>query len=248
MHLAYDEILNNYILKLQSDSKKIVGVYKQGSETLGYNDNFSDSDYSVVWRSEFPKAQLREKLARKEGFQVQVVADQEHKGTDRFIFKNKVYNVSNQLDFDFFEIYNQVLTQKVNEPKLYILGGFERGEIIYEPLNKLREYKQTVKVTSAIRANFSESRKISTQNNLESIKKATVRGHSLEFIKSLNYLLLTYAIQHYLNNDMFPNSPKWFEKDAKKFGWDNDLTQITTLLNKDLNMEKINEFLDKIVF
>ncbi len=234
-----DTILEQYLVPLQTDRLKITGVYRQGSDILGYSDEYSDKDYSVVWQGKFPSAQDRQTLAEANKFQVEVCVDQEHKGTDRFMHQNIEHNIAHQLDFNFFAIYAQVLTEKVNEPKLYILGGFERGEIIYDPQNKLAEYKQKIKVTDEVKNKFLESRALSTKNNLEALKIAASRGQSVEFVKSLNYLLLTFGIQQYLENGMFPNSPKWLERDAEKYNWDNSLIKAVHKLKKTLNFGEV---------
>jgi len=241
-----DKILNSYLLPLQTEDIRIVGAYKQGSYILGYNDELSDIDYSIVWQNEYPKKEIRENLLNKLGFEIDFMVDQDHKGTDKVRINNVKYNFSHQLDRNFFKIYEEINTEKVNEPKLYILGGFTRGEIIYDQDNKLTLYKETLKVTDKIIEMFLNSRSSSTQNNIEALRIASERSQTVEYIKSLNYLLITFSIQMYLQNNQFPVSPKWIEADALKFGWNSKLLDVIKTLKQSIpfkqTLEKLNEY------
>lgn len=241
-----DRILDTYLLKLQTKNLKIVGVYKQGSNVLGYADKYSDIDYSIVWQNEYPKKECREKLLKELGFEINFMVDQDHKGTDKVNLNKVLYNFSHQLDINFFKIYEEINTEKVNEPKLYILGGFTRGEIIYDPENKLTLYKDSLRVTDKIRNMFLSSRSASTRNNIEALKVAADRAQTVEYIKSLNYLLITFTIQTYLQNDQFPVSPKWVENDALKFGWDSKLLDVIKTLKQGIpfkqTLDQLNDY------
>jgi hypothetical protein len=54
----------------------------------------------------------------------------------------------------------------------------------------------------------------------------------VEYIKSLNYLLITFSIQLYLEND------------AVKFGWDNELLDVIKDLRQRLSFERTANKLD----
>lgn len=234
-----DFILENYIKPLEDEKNNIIGVYRQGSDILGYSDKYSDIDYSVVWLKAYPEKTIREKLLTNLNLEVSYIGDQGHKGTDKFIFNKIEHNISHRLDSNFFEIYKEVQTEKVNEPKLYILGGFKRGKIIYDPDAQLECYAEQLIVTHEIISMFKETRKNSTINNLKALNIAADRKQPVEYIKSLNYLLITFCIQFYLENKQFPMSPKWIEKDASKFGWNGQLLAVIRQLKKDLSFQEI---------
>jgi hypothetical protein len=240
-----DSILSNYLLSLQTDDLKLIGVYRQGSDILGYSDGRSDKDYSVVWKDKFPEKAQREEFLTKLGFTLLLVTDQDHKGTDRFIVNNTEYNIAHQLDNNFLSIYNELTTEKVNEPKLYILGGFVRGKVIYDPQSLLADYKNKLVVTDEIIRIFKETRKVSTENNLKALEIAAQRQQPVEYVKSLNYLLITFCIQLYLQNKQFPMAPKWIEKDAEKFGWRNGLLDVVKRLKQQLEFKEIVSDLEK---
>lgn len=234
-----DSILSEYILKLETDSNKIIGVYRQGSDILGYADKHSDTDYAVVWDKEFPNKSLREDRCSTRGFEVTWITDQAHKGTDRFEYKGTAYNIAHRLDTNFLTIYDELSKGEINEIKLYLLGGFYRGKIIYDPNNVLKEYREKLKVTDTIISSYCENNAKPIENNIESLEVAAERKQPIAYIKSLNYLLITLSIQLYLENRHWPNSPKWIEKDAQKYGWDNKLLEVIKRIKYELTFDDI---------
>ena len=241
-----DYILETYIKSLESARNRVIGVYMQGSSVLGYSDRHSDIDYSVVWENNYPDINLRKPLLKKLNLPINYIGDQDHKGTDRFIYNDVEHNVSHRLNHNFFNIYKEVQTKKVNEPKLYILGGFKMGKIIHDPNEKLKKYSEELIVTPAIVGLFKETRHNSTSNNLAALQIAAERKQSVEFIKSLNYLLLTFSIQLYLENKQFPVSPKWVENDAVKYGWKSSLLNVLKRLEAENNFEQIGILLNEV--
>jgi len=239
-------ILEKYIKPLETSGLPIIGVYIQGSSEIGYSDEYSDLDYSVVWKDNYPNENVREHLLKDLNLPISHIVDQDHKGTDRFMYNETEHNISHRLSSNFFNIYNEVQTEKVNEPKLYILGGFKRGRIIHDPSNKLMDYVANLEVTSEIVKLFKETRHNSTKNNLAALAIATKRKQPVEFIKSLNYLLITFSIQLYLENGQFPVSPKWVEKDAIKYGWKSSLLDIIKKLKTAYDFDHINNLLNNV--
>lgn len=55
-----DFVLKNYIKPLETKDYEIIGVYRQGSDILGYSDEYSDIDYSGYGR----KSTQTKKLAK----------------------------------------------------------------------------------------------------------------------------------------------------------------------------------------
>jgi hypothetical protein len=229
----------DYILPLQTQAYKVVGVYRQGSYMLGYNDEFSDNDFSVIWETDFPPVEYRKQAAKNHGLEIVFFGDQDHKGTDRFMLDGVEHNISHQKAENFFALYYQVCSNKINEVKLYILGGFSRSEIIYDDSNKLQTYKDSIPVNAKVLESYDELRKIPTQNNLQALKIAVERNQTVEALKSLNYLLLSGTIATYLQYGMYPNSPKWFEKDANKYGWQNNIVRTIKILNESTSLPLI---------
>lgn len=125
------------------------------------------------------------------------------------------------------------------------MGGFKRGNIIYDPKDVLSNYSKQLIVTTEIINLFKKSRETSTSNNLKSLEIAVHRQQPVEYIKSLNYLLITFSIQLYLEHEMLPMAPKWIEKDAKKFGWDTPLLDVIKKIKSELSFMDISKLLSE---
>lgn len=233
-------LLNTYIRKLEDDKLNLLGVWKHGSTVYGYADELSDEDYVVVWKNEYPEKEIRLNECKKAGYKTINFADKPYKGREQFEGRNIFYNVVHlPKQYGFFELYKDIQTKEINEAQLYRLGGFLRGEIIYDPQKVLQSYRDTITVTEVLRNNYKNPKESSIKNNLDNLNIAAKRKHALEYIKCLNFLLITLHTIHYLENGQFPLPVKWFEKEVTKFNWDTPLSNIVLSLKKTLPMDDV---------
>lgn len=232
-----ETLAKDYLINLEDNSYKINGFYQHGSITLGYGDEHSDIDILIVWKDKYPPKHKREDLLIKMGLEIIRISDSDMKGSDYINIKGKEYNFSHRVDISFFDKYNQALEGTINEFDIYGLGGFKNSEILFDPENKLNEFRESLVVTDELVENFNLNRKDTIINNLHDMKIASCRGHTIFFIKSLNYLLTTFHIQLYLKNKMFPITPKWIDKEASKYEWENPLIDVVKTFrdSQDLN-------------
>ena len=238
------QLLNDYILKLGNDTYKVLGVWEQGSKVYGYGDTFSDEDYVVVWENGYPKKGSRETLLRQCKVAQIKAKDHTNKASDKFSAENVTYNVVHLTgNDDFFELFKEINSAPANEDHLYRLGGFIRANILYDPQRKLKNYKDTVKVTSEILQNYKESRKSTIKNNIEWLRTSAKRKHTVDCIKCLNFLLVTLIIIQYLENNQFPIPVKWFEKESEKFGWqETNIFKVVSTIKERVPFEDIIKY------
>ncbi len=244
----HETVIEQYIKPLQQDDLKVLGIYLHGSQTLGYSDENSDIDIAVVWRYTAPKKDIREQLCKKLSFEIERLNDSDHKNSDHFLLQEKTFNVSHRISHVFFNHYDEALNGTIGEFNLYGLGGFQRGQIIYDPENKLQEYKNSLVVTPELLDKFKASRRNSITNNLADIQIAAKREQAIVFIKNLNFLLTTFGILLYLEKGQFPVVPKWIEKDMQKFGWDSKLLNLIKILNSTMPFEELSKNLANYSF
>lgn len=233
--------LNNFLTRLEVEPLKMLGLWEHGSKVYGYMDELSDQDYVIVWKNNFPTKKQRIELLEELGATNIESEDRSNKAQDKFVKDNVTYNTVHLTDKDeFFELYKKVSTETPNEDWLYRLGGFVRGHILYDPDNLLIEYKERLKVTGEITSNYKNSRKIALKNNSEWLKNASIREQPIDFIKCLNFLLITLAVIQYLENGQFPIPVKWYEKEAGKFNWtNNNLSKVIQLLKDKLPFKEV---------
>ena len=245
--LMNPKILDDYILKLEQNSYKIVGVWKQGSTVYGYSDKFSDEDWIVVWETGYPEKEKRQMVQNSLGAQIINAADTPYKGLEHFKWDGESYNIGHlPKQHGFFELFAKINNESINEDQLYRLGGFMRGEIFYDPEGKFKDYRSVVKVTPKILANYKNPRKHALETNLIMLRMAATRKHPIDFIKCLNFLLTTFHTILYLENNEFPLPVKWFEREAEKFGWKNtSLMAVVKLLKTQIPFEAVTNELTK---
>lgn len=235
-----NSVAKNYLEKLNNSGNELIGYYQHGSATLGYEDEFSDIDILVVWKEAYPNKAKRKELLEQMNIEIIRIDDKDWKGSEYVTIDGVEYNFSHRMDHLFFDTYNRALTGDISEFAIYGLGGFKRGNILYDPKNILKEYQKSLIVTEDLVNNFKENRRNSTINNLHDIEIAAKRGHTIFFIKCLNYLITTFQIQLYLENKMFPVVPKWIDKDAEKFGWESPLLEVVRETRSSVNFTDIS--------
>lgn len=237
--------LKNYVNSLETDPLTILGIWEHGSKVYGYMDEMSDQDYVIVWKNNYPTKNIRIELLEKLGAKNIESEDKSNKAQDKFVKNNITYNTVHLTDTnEFFNLYNKVSTEASNEDWLYRLGGFVRGNILYDPNNLLRNYKDTLKVSDDIIKNYKTSRQTALKNNLEWLKVSSIREQPIDVIKCLNFLLITLSVIQYLENDQFPIPVKWYEKEAIKFNWNNNnLSKVISLLKEKLPFKEVVDLL-----
>ena len=145
--------VEKYLLSFENDGFSLVGFYQQGSSVFGLADEFSDIDFIIIWKSEYPKDVIREKTAKKFGYETHDFKDipQVEKGLDAFIYKGKVVNIAHIKDTDFFNFYNDLQNFDDYYEEMFMrLEGFVKSVILNDPSGRLKEYKSKIKITPEI--------------------------------------------------------------------------------------------------
>lgn len=148
------ELLNRWFDELEKESKgKILGIYEQGSHVWGFADKYSDRDFIVTWKGQYPDKDKRKELLLNLGGEAHDFKDipAVNKSVDMFELDENLLNVAHVKEKDFFRFYEQLNNLKSHyKEQLLRIGGFVNGEMHYDPRGKLKKYKLKIELTEEI--------------------------------------------------------------------------------------------------
>ncbi|NND65815.1 MAG: hypothetical protein HKM24_07610 [Gammaproteobacteria bacterium] len=239
MNFGNPKSVENYIATLVDGEQSLVGAWQQGSTVLGYDDQWSDKDIILVW-DQFPDLKERETAATKSGLNEVEFTEKSYKGLDTVYFDDKTFGFGHISTDSFFSVYQNLFCNEIEDRSLYRLGGLSRGEILFDPANRLSSYKKEIVVTDALVDRYKQQ----TRNLIESkqswAETSKNRQQPIEFLQSLHRILCVTHILQYLENKMWPMSMKWIQKDAERFGWNSNYIRSVKLLKQTLPFDELS--------
>lgn len=217
----------------------LVGIWLQGSKALGYADNKSDEDYVFLWEEKIPNLETRIERLKILKAKILDISDRKDKGSEYFKLDDTLYNTTHILKNDFLNIYPHLIEKNLPEDDLYRLGGFTRGIIVLDSEDILKTLTNSIKVTNEIINAFIETRRKTINRNLQMLKIAGERKQVVEFVKSLNFLLITFHILSSLNNKQMPTAVKWVEREIEKYNLQSGFSDAVLSIGDTLEFEEV---------
>jgi hypothetical protein len=121
------------------------------------------------------------------------------------------------------------------------LGGLMNSKIIYDPEEKITDYKKSIRVSKTIRRVYVKSIKKHLEWDLHAIQVASNRGGIVNYLGYLYDIVEKLSAVIWLTEGKFPDSLKRYEVTEE-----NDLTELLKRLEAKVDKDRITKDLIKI--